>query len=210
MWPRKKKRWRNKLIIVQRIQQRSTLVGEEEKKWVEKGEKKTTTPLRTAWGSVELCLVFLCEPLIYGIKVTPPQHGVQTFWGRFGCLSTSSSAPVLLFSLYFMFHNFQTPTTSYLIHALSCLHFSVYFLPSVPSCPAGTDPLPSSLRSHFIFPETVPDSPKHVAESLPYASYRCCCCSVTKSCDPMGCSPPGSSVHGISQARTGVGYHFLH
>ena len=31
------------------------------------------------------------------------------------------------------------------------------------------------------------------------------CCSVTKSCptlyDPMDCSPPGSSVHGISQAR---------
>ena len=33
----------------------------------------------------------------------------------------------------------------------------------------------------------------------------CCCCSVTKSCltlcDPMDCSTPGSSVHGISQAR---------
>ena len=32
-----------------------------------------------------------------------------------------------------------------------------------------------------------------------------CCCLVTKSCltlcDPMDCSPPGSSVHGISQAR---------
>ena len=32
-----------------------------------------------------------------------------------------------------------------------------------------------------------------------------CCCSVTESCptlcDPMDCSPPGSSVHGISQAR---------
>ena len=31
------------------------------------------------------------------------------------------------------------------------------------------------------------------------------CCLVTKSCptlcDPMACSPPGSSVHGISQAR---------
>ena len=33
----------------------------------------------------------------------------------------------------------------------------------------------------------------------------CCCCSVTKSCltlcDPMVYSPPGSSLHGISQAR---------
>ena len=33
-----------------------------------------------------------------------------------------------------------------------------------------------------------------------------CCCLVAKSCpilcDPMDCSPPGSSVHGIFQART--------
>ena len=33
----------------------------------------------------------------------------------------------------------------------------------------------------------------------------CCCCSAAKSCltlcDPMDYSPPGSSVHGISQAR---------
>ena len=29
-------------------------------------------------------------------------------------------------------------------------------------------------------------------------------------CDPRDCSPPGSSVHGISQARIlGVGFHFL-
>ena len=37
------------------------------------------------------------------------------------------------------------------------------------------------------------------------AHYEICCCVVTKSCltlcDPMDCSPPGSSVHGISQAR---------
>ena len=34
---------------------------------------------------------------------------------------------------------------------------------------------------------------------------ECCCCLVAKSCptlcNPMDCSPPGSSVHGISQAR---------
>ena len=33
----------------------------------------------------------------------------------------------------------------------------------------------------------------------------CCCCLVVKSCptlcDPMDCSPRGSSVHGVSQAR---------
>ena len=38
-------------------------------------------------------------------------------------------------------------------------------------------------------------------------------CSVTKSCptlcDPMDCSPPGSSVYGISQARMGVSCYFL-
>ena len=36
-------------------------------------------------------------------------------------------------------------------------------------------------------------------------SQLCCCYLVTKFgstlCDPMDCSPPGSSVHGISQAR---------
>ena len=36
-------------------------------------------------------------------------------------------------------------------------------------------------------------------------SMFCCCCLFTKSCptfcDPMDCSSPGSSVHGISQAR---------
>ena len=41
-----------------------------------------------------------------------------------------------------------------------------------------------------------------------------CCCLIGKLCltlcDPMDCSPPGFSVHGILQARTlGVGCHFL-
>ena len=37
------------------------------------------------------------------------------------------------------------------------------------------------------------------------SSSQTCCCLVTKLCltlcDPMDCSPPGSSVHGIFQAR---------
>ena len=34
--------------------------------------------------------------------------------------------------------------------------------------------------------------------------------SIQLFCDPMDCSPPGSSVHGIFQARnTGVGFNFL-
>ena len=38
-----------------------------------------------------------------------------------------------------------------------------------------------------------------------YVYTHCCCCIVAQSCptlcDPMDCSPPGFSVHGISQAR---------
>ena len=41
----------------------------------------------------------------------------------------------------------------------------------------------------------------------------CGCCLVAKKCptlcDSMDCSLPGSSVHGISQAHTGEGCHFL-
>ena len=34
-----------------------------------------------------------------------------------------------------------------------------------------------------------------------YTLHKKCCCLVTKSCNSMHCSPPGSSVHGIFQAR---------
>ena len=45
-------------------------------------------------------------------------------------------------------------------------------------------------------------------------SLGCCCCLVAQSCltlcDPLDCSPPGSSVHGDSPGKnTGVGCHFL-
>ena len=61
-----------------------------------------------------------------------------------------------------------------------------------------------------------------------YGNYLCvhifCVCSVAQSCvtfcDPIDCSPPGSSVHGISQARVlewiaisyskGLNPHLLH
>ena len=42
-------------------------------------------------------------------------------------------------------------------------------------------------------------------ESSVNTSCICCVCvthSVASDCDPMDCSPPGSSVHGILQART--------
>ena len=44
-----------------------------------------------------------------------------------------------------------------------------------------------------------------VAKCFECFTWDCCCYVVTKSCpvlyDPMDCSPPGSSVHGILQAR---------
>ena len=36
------------------------------------------------------------------------------------------------------------------------------------------------------------------------------CSAMSNTCDPIGCSLPGSSVHGIFQAKNiGVGCHFL-
>ena len=47
--------------------------------------------------------------------------------------------------------------------------------------------------------------PIEVSGMLPTIQLSSCCCSVTKLCltlcDLVGCSPPGSSVSGISQAR---------
>ena len=45
----------------------------------------------------------------------------------------------------------------------------------------------------------------HSVNGIPNRGGPSCCCLVTKSCstlcDPTNYSPPGSSVHGISQAR---------
>ena len=45
-----------------------------------------------------------------------------------------------------------------------------------------------------------------VEKSLDTTGFCDCCCSVAKSrptlCDPFDCSPPGFSVHGISEAET--------
>ena len=50
-------------------------------------------------------------------------------------------------------------------------------------------------------------------DTSPYGKCPRCCCLVAKSCptvcDPMDCNPPGSSVHGISQARILECCHFL-
>ena len=52
---------------------------------------------------------------------------------------------------------------------------------------------------------------------LAFVPVICCCMSCAKSlqscptlCDPMDCSPPGSSIHGDSPGKnTGVGCHAL-
>ena len=58
--------------------------------------------------------------------------------------------------------------------------------------------------------------PSHTARYLPYRAvtetshvkWNCCCCCYLVAqlcptlCDPVDCSPPGSPVHGILQART--------
>ena len=76
-----------------------------------------------------------------------------------------------------------------------------------------------SLKRDFL--DTVfPSFPfgKHHFASLPSCwSWQglCCAQSCPTLCDPMDCSPPGSSVHGIffffffSGKNTGVGCHFL-
>ena len=75
------------------------------------------------------------------------------------------------------------------------------------------------LRFFLLSPSSSPDPPSDISELhpgmkappalsclLPLILHRhCCWCLVAKSCptlcDPTDCSPPGSSVHGISQAR---------
>ena len=58
---------------------------------------------------------------------------------------------------------------------------------------------------HLAWPGTFVRSKSWLVVNYWLTSLCCCCYSVTQSCltlcDPMDCSPPGSSVHGISQAR---------
>ena len=83
--------------------------------------------------------------------------------------------------------------------------------------------LPSALLQAWCVP-LAPDHPSHGLASPPWHishtvslaypdPHDARCGLVPKSCptvcDPRDCSPPGSSVHGISQARTGVGCHTL-
>ena len=65
------------------------------------------------------------------------------------------------------------------------------------------------LLSCVLYPSLI----KHFASLCQYLQFSMlCCCSVAKSCltlcDPMDCSPPGSSFHGIFQARIWSGLSF--
>ena len=60
----------------------------------------------------------------------------------------------------------------------------------------------------------IPGKEERQVSSLPKAANQLCWMLVTRSCltlcDPMACSPPGSSVHGNSAGKnTGVGCHAL-
>ena len=60
-------------------------------------------------------------------------------------------------------------------------------------------PLLSLFRGLFSYPFLIP-SP--LTSPLTYGYWLCCAQSCLVLHDPMDCSPPGSSVHGIFQART--------
>ena len=60
---------------------------------------------------------------------------------------------------------------------------------------------PISLISLLVYSRTH----RSIFEWISYNTHSCCCCLVAKSvqlfCNVMDCGPPGSSVHGIFQAR---------
>ena len=64
--------------------------------------------------------------------------------------------------------------------------------------------LPVAIFRFFRSSTTHMNGSNHIVKSL-------CSCSCLTLCDPINCSPPNSSAHGISQAgtNTGVGCHFL-
>ena len=97
------------------------------------------------------------------------------------------------------------------------LLFLIHYLPgssSSESWDVGINRLPCPLSSSRVSLKGGTDRSSQVRRREPYAiiSYEsslpghgCVCVLVTQSCptlcDPMNCSSPGSSVHGILQAR---------
>ena len=87
--------------------------------------------------------------------------------------------------------------SSAVLGLLSCPHSDLWRLPCVLS-----PPVLSSLcvQSPFFL-----EGLQSLDLGSPLIQYVHACCSVTQPCltlcDPMDCSPPGSSVHGVFQAR---------
>ena len=84
--------------------------------------------------------------------------------------------------------------TNHIITSLLLSHFSCVRLCATPETAAHQDPpsLGFSRQEHWSglpFPSPTHESESEVAQSLPTPS------------DPMDCSPPGSFIHGIFQAR---------
>ena len=105
------------------------------------------------------------------------------------------------------------------IYVISSLDSSWYFLrPCWESQPLAahekTCPLQveKGLKTHGSSPSSFNSwkvirlNPELAGQPTWFSKHSVSCCSVAKSCptlcDPMDCSPPGSSVHGILQART--------
>ena len=95
-----------------------------------------------------------------------------------------TARPVCLLSLsttgWFYFEP-RVPSPSLLHLLCSCLCQSLAWPPAEASCPWLT--------------------PSQSAEALPHWVMSERCLVVSDSCNPLGCSPLGSSVHGILQAR---------
>ena len=56
--------------------------------------------------------------------------------------------------------------------------------------------------THYLKTFHYPLDPLTYTQAIPrLGKHACSVASAVSLCNPMGCSPPGSSVHGISQAR---------
>ena len=90
-------------------------------------------------------------------------------------------------------------------------HSTLIFFPSDPRSPTKdqTCTLPSALEAcslnYWTYREVPESTHSRGTNSALKTTFILCTCSITQSCptvcDPMDCSLPGSSVHGISQAR---------
>ena len=106
------------------------------------------------------------------------------------------------------------PLVTYYQHPIQKnLHCSAAAAKSLQSCPTLCDPMDDSVRPHGRQPTRLPHPWDSLGENTGVGGHFLLQCvkvksesEVAQSCptlsDPMDCSPPGSSIHGIFQART--------